>query len=290
MPPLSDADHQVRSTGIGSSDISAIVGENPWKTAHDVWLDKRGLVDRSPQTDATWLGHELEPIIGKRYGQETGITLRRGRGTARSKSAPWQLCTIDFHFARDGRRIVETKWVGMRTMHHWTMDADGAPTYVQAQVQWQMGILGYDRADVAVLFGGNAEFRIYEFRFDSEMFAMLTKIGGDFWHRRVLPGIPPPVDETEAARRVLNVLYAKHSKPLVDAPEGAAEWYTKRLEACERLERAEDDKRLATNKLCEMIGEHEGIRGDGWYATWKADKNGKRAFRAAEFKKGRKAA
>lgn len=291
MPPLSEADHQVRSTGIGSSDISAIVGENPFKTVHEVWLEKSGLVERQGETDATWLGHELEPIVGKRYTMESGIGLRRGRGTARAKANPWQLCTIDFHFAREGRRIVETKWVGMRTMHHWNMEADGAPTYVQAQVQWQMGVLGYKQADVAVIFGGTAEFRIYQFAFDAEMFAFLTELGRKFWHDRVLAGVPPPADETEAARLVLNTIYRKHTKPLVDAPEGAADWYALRVDADARLDKAEADKTLATNKLCELIGEHEGIRGDGWYATWKEDCNGKRRFRAAEFKqKGRRAA
>lgn len=292
MPPLSEADHQVRATGIGSSDISAIVGENPFKTVHDVWMDKVGIADPFVETNAVKLGHALEPIIGKWYTDETGIGLRRGRGTARRKGEPWQLCTIDFHFAQQGRRIVETKWVGQRTAHHWDeRSADGEPTYVNAQVQWQMGILGYDRADVVVLFGGTADFRIYEVKFDPKLFGYLTEIGRRFWFDHVVARVKPRTDETEAAREVLNKLYRKHTKPLVDAPEGAADWYALRVDADARLDKAEADKTLATNKLCELIGEHEGIRGDGWHATWKEDCNGKRRFRAAEFKqKGRRAA
>jgi predicted phage-related endonuclease len=32
----------LRRKGIGGSDVSAILGINPWKTAMDVWLEKTG--------------------------------------------------------------------------------------------------------------------------------------------------------------------------------------------------------------------------------------------------------
>lgn len=290
---LTDKQKAKRFSGLGSSDISAVAGENPFKGPHEVWLQKLQLIDDPGETDATWLGHQMEPVIARRYIKDTGIKLRRGHGTRRHSVHSHLLATIDFYGQEPSGEpvIVEAKWVGGRVMYHWNLEADGAPPYVQLQVQHQMGVLGYKRADVAVIFGMSAEFRIYQFSFDPEIFAALAELGRRFWHDRVLAKVPPPIDETESARQSLLAIYGKNRAPLKDAPAEADEWFAKRVDACARLEQAEKDKALATNKLCELIGEHEGIRGDGWYATWKNDKNGKRCFRAAEFKqKGRKAA
>jgi putative phage-type endonuclease len=288
---LSERDIKIRATGIGSSEISAIVGENLFANAHDVWLAKLGLVEPMVETDAMWLGHQLEPVIARRYIKETGVRLRRGHGTRRHSQNPWQVCTTDFHFAKtDEQRIVECKLVGMRVMHHWTLDADGAPPYVLTQAHWQMGVLGLSRCDVAVIFGGTAEFRIYQITFDSEVFAMLTEIGRKFWFDRVVARVPPPIDETDSARRSLLAIYGYNRAPLKDAPPEAQQWVDARMDADARLKAAEKEKDLATNKLCEIIGEAEGIRTEDWYATWKLTKAGTRAFRLAEWKKGRRAA
>lgn len=290
MPPLSEADHQVRATGIGSSDISAIVGENPWSNAHDVWQRKLNLVPPFPETNATRLGHDMEPIIGRWYTRDTGRILRKGGGTKRHKDRSWQLCTIDFGFAKGERRIVECKHVGHYASAGWTMEADGAPPYVQIQAQWQMGVLGYERADVAVIFGGNADFRIYEYSFDATMFGHLTELGRRFWENHVLAGKMPEIDHSDAARDSLRAVYGFNRAPLKDAPPEASEWIAKRIEADATIKSAEKAKALATNKLCEFIGDADGIRTETHYATWKQTAAGTRSFRLAEFKKDRRAA
>ena len=226
MPPLSEADHQVRATGIGSSDISAIVGENPWANAHNVWQRKLNLVPPFPETNATRLGHDMEPIIGRWYTRDTGRILRKGGGTKRHKDRSWQLCTIDFGFAKGERRIVECKHVGHYASAGWTMEADGAPPYVQIQAQWQMGVLGYERADVAVIFGGNADFRIYEYSFDATMFGHLTELGQVRLERRQRV----PVREAVLEERVGDDARARvgeyphlRARPALGHPRGVAD-------------------------------------------------------------------
>jgi len=140
-------------------------------------------------------------------------------------------------------------------------------------------VRGKDRCDVAVIFGSTAEFRIYEFQRDNDMIDALRKLGGGFWHDNVLGAVAPAVDGSESARRTLNALYPSNRRPLEDAPPAAEEWFVRRQRACEQIEALETEKRLATNKLCELIGDADGIVGGWGRATWKADKRGQKSLR-----------
>lgn len=278
MPPLTQEQLEQRLHGIGSSDLSAIVGENPYRNASAVWLEKRGLAEPFDGNDATWLGSEMEPVIAKRYTLETGAKLEPGPGTVAHRSTPWALATTDYERV-DRSRIVEAKWVGMRTMPHWTMDADGAPVYVQIQTQWQMFCRDFALADVAVIFGATAEFRIYEFTRDEAMIGSLVAIAGKFWRDHVIARVPPAVDGSESARAVLSSLYPSNRKPLKPAPVGADEWFYRRIRAAEAGKVAEAEVDLCTNKLIEMIGDADGITGGFGAVTFKMTKAGRRQIR-----------
>jgi putative phage-type endonuclease len=274
---LTESQRAARMAGLGSSDIAAVAGEHPYKNAHAVWLEKRGLVDPQPETDATWLGHQMEPIIAARYAQEMGVRIVPGPGTVAHPEHPWALATTDYEHA-DGARVVECKWVGMRPMAHWSMDADGAPIYVNLQMQHQMFVRGINRADCAVIFGATAEFRIYEFTRDNGIIDAIFRIGQRFW-QRVLDGEPPPIDETEEARQTLLALYPTSYAPLKPAPPEADRWFQEHEAADADAEAALARKKLAANKLREAIGDAVGIEGPFGKATWKADKRGVRTLR-----------
>lgn len=274
---LSEEQRIRRAAGLGSSDVSAVAGENPFKNAHGVWLEKRGLVEPSPETDATWLGSQMEPVIARRYALEMGVELVPGPGTVAHPNHPWALATTDYEHA-DRSRVVECKWVGMRPMAHWTMDKDGAPLYVVCQMQWQMFVRGIERADAAVIFGATAEFRIYEFYRDEGIIDALLKIGRRFWEL-VQRGDPPQVDSSDEARRTLAALYPSSRAPLKEAPPDAAHWFDRHQAASLQLEKWSEEERLAANKLRQLIGEAEGIEGPWGRATWKSNKNGVRTLR-----------
>lgn len=57
---------QWRTKGIGGSDVSIIAGINPFKSAHQLWLEKTGQVEPE-QTDSEYahFGTLLEPLIRK---------------------------------------------------------------------------------------------------------------------------------------------------------------------------------------------------------------------------------
>lgn len=275
MAELTQEDREIRHAAIGSSEIAAIAGENPWANAHDVWLKKKGFVeDESSGSDATWLGHELEPIIARRWEREMGIALVPGGKTRRHPEHTWCVGTLDYQ-TEDASRIVECKYVGGRVANHWLMDADGAPPYYQIQVQWQMGLSGIHCADVAVIFGATAEFRIYRHAFDPGVFEALLGIGERFM-RLLDSDAYPAIDGSESARETLRAVYGSNRRPLAMAPPDAQVWFSRRLEADREIDRWESEKKLATNKLCEMVGDADGIEGEFGKFTWKARKDGVR--------------
>src|SRR5262245_42846183 len=65
-----------RHNGIGASDASTIMGENPFKSAAQLLQEKRGLAQDSYQNAAMARGIELEPEARRRYIAKTGRDVR----------------------------------------------------------------------------------------------------------------------------------------------------------------------------------------------------------------------
>jgi putative phage-type endonuclease len=255
--------------------VSAIVGVNPYRTAHDVYLDKRGLLPPQPETLGQRVGHTVERLVAELYAEETGAALETSP-TLVHPTEPWIVGTPD-RIVVGARRIVEIKWVGWRVAHHWTHGEDGVPDYVRTQVEWLMELTDTDECHVAALIGGD-DFRIYTVRRNHDLFAALKEAASRFWREQVLAGVPPTVDHTENARRMLTTLH-KDRGEMRAAPAGAWQWVERRIDAEARIGAAEKDLGLANNKLREMIGDAAGILDHWGSATWRADKNGKRTLR-----------
>src|SRR5690606_16880012 len=73
------ADPAVRRSGIGSSDAAVVAGLNRWKTTLDLYLEKRGLVEPEPASEAAEWGTILEPTILREFARRNGVNVV-GRG------------------------------------------------------------------------------------------------------------------------------------------------------------------------------------------------------------------
>ena len=56
-----------RRTGIGGSDVAAVLGLNPWKTPLDVWNDKLGLSEDKGMSEPAYWGTVLEDTVAKEF-------------------------------------------------------------------------------------------------------------------------------------------------------------------------------------------------------------------------------
>ena len=66
-----------RRMGIGGSDVSVIAGINPYKSVHQLWLEKTGQIEpEDVENDYTHFGNVLEPIVRKEFTERTGKKVR----------------------------------------------------------------------------------------------------------------------------------------------------------------------------------------------------------------------
>ena len=284
MAPLTDQQKAERAFSLGASEFAAAVGLNPFCDPTTMWQIKRGLI-AFEDTEKTKLGHYLEPAIATAAADRLGLTLLPSPGTVKHGVESWVSCTPDYEI--EGGGCLECKNVGVHVMHHWGLDlSDDVPDYVRCQATIQMFVRGHQHAIVAALVAG--DLRTYRLAFNENFCNALIEAGREFWGH-VQRGEPPPIDGTEGATRYLLAKYERNGRPMIPATDEAGEWAERLFSARESVDRFEQEAELCKQGLMIQIGDADGIFGDGWRVTWKADKNGTRVFRPTKLKQ-RKAA
>lgn len=193
-----------RRTGIGGSDVAAIMGLSPWRTPYQVWEDKTGRAEDQPETPALYWGRLLEDPIRQAYADRTGLTVTKPDRMFTSKEHPFMLANLD-GIASDGR-LVEFKTTS-RSDGWGEEGSDEIPDYYMTQVQHYMYVMGALRADVGVLIAGR-DFRIYTVEADAELQQMLIEAESKFWEL-VKTDTPPGINSTADASRRWRTATAK---------------------------------------------------------------------------------
>lgn len=89
-------------------------------------------------------------------------------------------------------------------------DPDAVPDHVVAQALWGMPFTGAREA-FAVGQIGFDDTRLYPIYYDEELIDGMRKIADDFWHKHVIPRVPP---EATTAQDVVDFVRATEGKPL----------------------------------------------------------------------------
>lgn len=256
---LTAEQHQLRENGIGSSDVSAVVGVHPWKTPCDVWCTKRtpsrGPLVEPEESDRTEVGDELEEAVCRMYARRMGVKLRRS-STHVHKTHPWMMATPD-RLVVGQRGGVEAKVVGVNMAQFWR---DGLPDFVRTQAQWQLMVLDYEWWDVAALIG--TERHIIRVHRDEDVERGLFDIVESFWRDYVLGDTPPPPVDEEDRARYLKARYRRATEETIESTPEIEEAVRAALAASVAVKAAEEEKRRADNRLLELLGERRGARGD----------------------------
>lgn len=202
----------LRKTGIGASEIAAVLGESPWVSALQLYAEKTGQVetaDLADEVESVFWGTKLEPVIIEVYGQRTGRTVQRAGKLLRSHAEPWALATLDALTDDDSGAAwpLEVKTASAFVAEEW---AEGPPPHYYLQVQQQLLVTGAARATVACLLGGQ---RLVWCDVDRDDVAIrrLVYAGRRFWGRVQNADAPAP-DGSDSAKRTLAQLYP-HDDP-----------------------------------------------------------------------------
>lgn len=187
---------EVRSKGIGSSEIGTIIGLNPYETPYQLWRRKTNQDPPKEENEAMLLGHLLEDAVAQRWAIATG------REIVKASADEWIYVHPEYDFFRaspdriyyeqgdkhneENKRILECKTTVL------DVDEDNIPQTWFCQVQWLMFVTGYKRASLAWLKLNTRTFGYKDIAYDEGFCEWMAQQGDIFWNVYVQGGEEPP--------------------------------------------------------------------------------------------------
>lgn len=261
-----------RKNYIGGSDLGAIAGLNPYRTALDVYLDKTSDDIREETNSAMRWGNLLEDVVAKAYKEDIG-----------TGKEVWESDRPIFHTEHRflaanidrwvGKRkdireyILECKTAGFNKNKEWgEAGTDQIPESYLVQVAYYASICNVPKVDIAVLIGGQ-DFRIYTYERNKELEEKLIKIACNFWYNHIEKRVPPKCVNT---RDTFNLFPQSNHHEIVAEDNIMEKW-----EALKSIRQEEERIQSTIEKLKveiqEFMRDYEVLRdvNGNVIATWK---------------------
>lgn len=255
---------------ITGTDIAAICGVDPYRTKMDVFIDKHYPKERDTNEHMYW-GITLEAPIADTYAKRNNVQLREGSIVIRD----WRGGTPD-RIIVDQPKGLEVKTAGLRMSHLWgDAGTDDIPTNYLLQCAWYMSLCDFPSWDVAVLIGGQ-EYRQYTLKRNLDLEGTILTLAEDFYRSHVLRFDPPQIDNSESSNRWLKQRYPSDVIPkLVPSTRDLDEMAHNLNAIKQQISDLTKEADLIENSIKLSIGDHEGVVGSDWRATWKKAKSTK---------------
>lgn len=262
----------LRRGGIGGSDAAAICGQDRWRSAFEVWLDKTAapnLPEDQGSEAAEW-GTLLEPIVRQQAAVRTGLDIVRVPYLLQSTEHRFMLASPDGVAGDD--LTYEGKTAGLFVGPEWGDDADPlVPDAYLLQGMHYLAVTGRQRLLYAVLIGGQRLVLRWVER-DQELIDHLVTIEEAFW-QSVLDGTPPAPDGSKACTELLAHLYDVQADLVVpmDNPAEVRRLLVERQALKDKAALLEEQADEIANGLKVRLGNGEvAVDGDGQALfTWK---------------------
>lgn len=136
-----------RRRGIGGSDVAAIFGISPFRTARDLYDDKLNIASAADDAGnwvALEMGHLLEPLVARIFAKKTGLEVFQIKKMFQHPQYPFMLADVDY-FVRlpNGKiAILEIKTTNYNAKDHWWKDGEECvPVYYETQGRHYMTVM-----------------------------------------------------------------------------------------------------------------------------------------------------
>ena len=255
-----------RKNYLGGTDLAAICGLSPYRTALDVYLDKTSDDIEENTNSAMHWGTLLEDVVAKEYAEVTGQTIGIEPNTIYHPSIKFLAANID-RWVGNKKYVLECKTAGFTKAKEWgDSGTDQIPESYLVQVAHYAAICDVPKVDIAVLIGGQ-DFRIYTYNRNKELEEKLIKIACNFWHNHIEKRIPPKCVST---RDTFNLFPQSNYQEIVAEDNIMEKW--------EELKVArEEESRIQTNieklkvEIQEFMQDYDVLRdiNGNVIATWK---------------------
>ena len=182
----------LRRRYVGASDVAAIVGEDPFRNAWDVWAEKVLDLDEDEQTEneAIAIGNYAEDGVLRWGADLLGVKIKRNQ---------WRVHKNGLQSANLDAQIMGKPWVmeakTTSDNSQWGEPyTNEIPSRVLIQVQQQMACVNAELALIPVLLPvfGRMSLRMYEVARDPMLQEVIECEVAEFWHRYVVEKVEPP--------------------------------------------------------------------------------------------------
>ena len=255
-----------RKNYLGGSDLGAIAGLNPYRTALDVYLDKTS-DDITEETNAAmrW-GNLLEEAVAEAYSEDTGKMVWKWLQPIKHKEYPFLAANID-RWVGDREYVLECKTAGFNKGKEWgDSGTDQIPESYLIQVAYYASICDVPKVDIAVLIGGQ-DFRIYTYNRNKDLEDKIIKIGVNFWHNHIEKRIPPKCVNT---RDTFNLFPQSNYHEIVAESNILEKWEELKAARAEESRIADTIEKLKTD-IQEFMRDYDVLIDNqgNVIATWK---------------------
>ncbi len=280
-----------RRTGLGGSDIGAILGLSPYRTPVDVWAEKTGRAPGQEETLQMRFGTYAEEFVAREYTAKTGHAVQRFTPMLRHASAP-VLGNVDRLVIPEGAKVASHKqeirtdrgleckaasvFASFNADDWGDKGTDQVPASYLVQCATYMALTGCSLWDLAVLFG-NQEVRVFNLKRDAELENEIIARASEWWDRHIVADVPPePTCEADIKR-----LYPSDNGTAVEANTKTIELIARAVELRHQISELEaeleGDKKAGTigviGSLKAYMGEASRIvLGCDELVTWKQAK------------------
>lgn len=255
-------DYRSKQKGLGGSDISIILGLNPFKTPFTLWLEKTGQIEPEPVSNeyVEW-GNILEPVIREKFQRETGFQVEINNYIMAHDKHDFMVANIDGEVidpqfgGKSG--VLEIKTARERYKKDWE---EGPPLYYMCQIQHYLAVMDYDYAYCAVLLGGST-FRYFLIERDDYIIDQIISAEIEFWNM-VENNIAPEIDGSEPVSKWLGRKYPADNSEIAEMTALHEELAHEYLRLTSLIKEMSAEADAIKNKLKLEAGDYKVLLGD----------------------------
>jgi putative phage-type endonuclease len=253
----------MRKKSIGGSDSGACIGMNPWKSALELYADKKGLIPDKETTESMRLGTDLEEYVAQRFEEATGKKVRKN-------NFMYMHDKYDFITANIDREVVgEPAGLECKTMTPFTkhdVAAGEVPEQYYCQCQHYMAVMGYEYMYLAILVYTKG---FYWFRVERNQFFIEDMINEEvyFWTQHIENNQPPAPDGSDSAADTFTKLHPQdNGLEIWLSNDSDIERYQEVSKTIKNLEKTKEELRT---RICAELGDNSAGSTDKYQVTWK---------------------
>lgn len=256
-----------RQAGIGGSDASCIAGLNPWKSAIQLYMDKK---EENPQEQKSLrmeLGNRLEGLVAELFTEATGLKVRNVNGILKNDKYPFALANIDRAIVGE-KAFLECKTTNSYALKEWE---EGVPAHYEIQCLHYMAITGATHCYIAALIG-NSDFIWHKIERDQETIDYLMQIERDFWENNIEKDVVPMPDGSDAYSEYLKKKYDKSNGQVIELHllENGVNKLNRYDEIVADIKVLESEKKLIEQEIQLHMEEFEVAKIGDRKVTWKS--------------------